>query len=60
VLLVSFNAHTCLGDQEVFIPRATMTSAQGEKAAHKRLNPTATNVPCLSLVAAVTAVFPFS
>jgi hypothetical protein len=45
-----------------------MAIAQGEKAAHKRLNPTATNVPRLSLVAAVTAaaaavslaVFPFS
>jgi hypothetical protein len=55
VLLVSFNAHTCVGDQECFIPRATMASAPGEKAAHKRLNPTAANVPRLSLVAAVTA-----
>ncbi len=32
-----------------------MASAPGEKAAHKRLNPTAANVPHLSLVAAVTA-----
>jgi hypothetical protein len=55
VLLVSFNAHTRAGDQECFIPRATMAIAPGEKAAHKRLNPTATNVPRLSLVEAVTA-----
>ena len=55
MLLVSFNAHTCVGDQECFIPRATMASAPGEKAAHKRLNPTAANVPRLSLVAAMTA-----
>ncbi len=32
-----------------------MAIVPGEKAAHKRLNPTATNVPRLSLVAAVTA-----
>ena len=32
-----------------------MAIAPGEKAAHKRLNPTAANVPRLSLVAAVTA-----
>jgi hypothetical protein len=32
-----------VGDQECFIPRATMASAPGEKAAHKRLNPTAAN-----------------
>ena len=43
MLLVSFNAQTCVGDQECFIPRATMASAPGEKAAHKRLNPTAAN-----------------
>jgi hypothetical protein len=55
VLLVSFNAHTRVGDQEWFIPRATMAIAPGEKAAHKRLNPTAANVPRLSLVAAMTA-----
>jgi hypothetical protein len=57
VLLVSFNAHTCVGDQECFIPRATMASASApwENAAHKRLNPTAANVPRLSLVAAVAA-----
>jgi hypothetical protein len=55
VLLVSFNVHTRVGDQECFIPRATMAIAPGEKAAHKRLNPTAANVPRLSLVAAVTA-----
>ncbi len=29
--------------------------APGEKAAHKRLNPTAANVPRMSLVAVVTA-----
>ncbi len=53
VLLVSFNAHTHVGnDQECFIPRATMANAPGGKAAHKRLNPTAANVPRLSLVAA--------
>jgi hypothetical protein len=50
-----------VGDQECFIPRATMhattASAPGEKAAYKRLNPTAANVPRrgLLLVAAVTA-----
>ena len=32
-----------------------MAIAPGDKAAHKRLNPTAANVPRLSLVAAVTA-----
>ncbi len=38
------------------VPRATMAIASpGEKAANKRLNPTAANVPRLSLVAAVTA-----
>jgi hypothetical protein len=56
VLLVSFNVHTCVGNQEGFIPRATMAIAPGENTAHKRLNPTAANVPRLSLVAAVTAV----
>jgi hypothetical protein len=68
VLLVSFNAHTYVGDQECFIPRATMTTVPGEKANHKRLNPTAANLPPLSLAAAVTAAaavvpqasFPFS
>ncbi len=45
VLLVSFNAHTRVGDQEFFIPRATMAIAPGEKAALKRLNQTAANVP---------------
>jgi hypothetical protein len=55
VLLVSFNAHTRVGESRVFIPRATMAIAPGDKAAHKRLNPTAANVPRLSLVAAVTA-----
>ncbi len=56
MLLVSFNdAHTRVGDQECFIPRATRAIAPGEKAALKRLNPTAANVPRLSLVAAVTA-----
>ncbi len=57
MLLVSFNAHArvTVGAQECFIPRATMAIAPGEKAAHKRLNPTAANVPRLSLVAAVTA-----
>ncbi len=55
MLLVSFNAHTRVGDQECLIPRATMAIAPGEKAAHKRLNQTAANVPRLSLVAAVTA-----
>jgi hypothetical protein len=55
VLLVSFNAHTRVGDQECFIPLATMAIASEGKADHKRLNPTAANVPCLSLVAAVTA-----
>jgi hypothetical protein len=57
MLLVSFNAHTCVGDQECFIPRATVAIVPGEKAAHKRLNPTAANLPpqALSLAAAVTA-----
>ncbi len=47
VLLVSLNAYTRAGDQECFIPRATMAIAPGEKVAHQRLNPTAANVPCL-------------
>ncbi len=55
MLLVSFIAHTRVGDQECFIPRVTMAIAPGEKAAHIRLNQTATNVPRLSLAAAVTA-----
>ncbi len=55
MLLVSFNAHTRAGDQECFIPRATMAIVPGEKAAHKRLNPTAANLPSLSLAVAVTA-----
>jgi hypothetical protein len=55
VLLVSFNAHKRVGDQECFIPLAIMASAPGEKAARKWLNPTAANVPRLSLVAAVAA-----
>ncbi len=55
MLLVSFNAHTHVGDQKCFIPRAAMAIAPGEKAAHERLNPTAANVPRLSLVAAVMA-----
>jgi hypothetical protein len=33
-----------------------MAIVPGEKAAHKRLNPTAANLPPLSLAAAVTAV----
>ncbi len=37
VLLVSFNAHTCVGDQECFIPRATMAIVPGDKAVHIRL-----------------------
>jgi hypothetical protein len=48
-------AQAYLGDQECFIPRATMAIALGEKAAHKKLNPTAANVPRLLLVASVTA-----
>ncbi len=47
-------AHAC-GWSKVFIPRDTRAIAPGEKAAFKRLNPTAANVPRLSLVAAVTA-----
>jgi hypothetical protein len=39
VLLVSFNVHTRVGDQECFIPRATMAIAPGEKAAHKKAQP---------------------
>ncbi len=38
MLLVSFNAHTCVGYQECFIPSATMAIVPGEIAAHKRLN----------------------
>jgi hypothetical protein len=55
VLLVSFNAHTCVSDQECFIPRTTMAIVPGEKAAYKRLNPTAANLPPLSLAALVAA-----
>jgi hypothetical protein len=51
-VLVSFNApHTRVGDQEYFIPRATMAIAPlaGEQEAHKRLNPkvTVANIPHL-------------
>ncbi len=51
MLLVSFNAHTRVGDQECFVPRASMAIAPGKKAAQ----PTAANVSHLSLVEAVTA-----
>jgi hypothetical protein len=44
-----------VGDQECFIPRATMAIVLGEKAAHTRLNPTAANLAPLLLVAVVTA-----
>ncbi len=70
MLLVSFNSHTCVGDQESFIPRATMAIVPGEKAAHKRLNPTAANLEPSPSVAGgggdggggsgVAGVFPFS
>jgi hypothetical protein len=69
VLLVSFNAHTCVGDQEYFIPRATMSILPGEKAAYKRINPTAANLELSPFVAGgggdgggdggVAGVFPF-
>ncbi len=51
-----FKAHTCVGDQECFIPRATMAILPGDKEAHKRLNPTAAHLPPLrlSLAAEVT------
>ncbi len=55
MLLVSVDEHTCVGDQECFIPHTTMAIVPGEKVAHKRLNPAAANLPPLSLVAAVTA-----
>jgi hypothetical protein len=58
VLLVSFNAHTCAGDQEYFIPRATMAIVPGEKAARKgstRLPPTLNFLP-LSLAAAAAVL----
>ncbi len=55
VLLVSFNVHTCVGDQECFISHTTMAIVPGEKAAHERLNQTAANLPPLSLASAVTA-----
>ncbi len=44
VLLVSFNAHTCVDDQEYFIPLATMAIVPGRKAVHNRLSPTAANL----------------
>jgi hypothetical protein len=37
VLLVSINAHTCVGDQDWFIPRATMAIVPLEKDDDKRL-----------------------
>ncbi len=51
VLLVSesFDEHTCVGDQECFIPRTTMAIVPGEKVAHKRLNHAAANLPPLLL-----------
>jgi hypothetical protein len=45
----SYSMHKRVGDQECFIPHATMAIARGEKAAHIRLNPTAANIPRLSL-----------
>jgi hypothetical protein len=54
-VLISFNELTCVGDQECFIPRATVAIVPGKKAAHKRLNPTAASLPLLSLATAVTA-----
>ena len=53
VLLVSINAHTCVGDQDWFIPRATMAIVPGDQAAHKRLTssfspPRAALAPCPS------------
>ncbi len=55
MLLVSFNEHTRVGDQQCFIPRATMAIAPGEKAAHKSLNLTAANIPRLSPPAVTAA-----
>ncbi len=49
------NAHTCVCDQEYFIPYTTMAIVPGEKGDHKRLNPTAANLPSLLLAAAVMA-----
>ena len=37
VLLVSFNAHTCVGDQECFIPRATVAAPPWQVRQGKRL-----------------------
>ncbi len=54
MLLVSFNAHMCVGDQECIIPHSTMAIAGG-KASHIWLNPTAANLPPLLLAVAVTA-----
>ncbi len=57
MLLVSFNAHTCVGDQDWFIPRDTMAIVPGVQAgdqeAHKRLTssfsrPQAALAPCPS------------
>jgi hypothetical protein len=35
MLLVSFNAHMCVGDQDWFVPRATMAIVPGDQAAQK-------------------------
>ncbi len=56
MLLISFNAHTRVGEQGCFTPRTTIAQLRRGKGGHKRLNPTAANVPRLYLVAAVTAV----
>ena len=37
VLLVSFNVHTFVGDQQCFIARATLAIVPGGKVVHKRL-----------------------
>jgi hypothetical protein len=45
VLLVSFNAHTAVGDQKCLIPRATMAIVPGKKVAHKRLTSSSSSPP---------------
>ncbi len=55
MLLVSFYAHTYVGDQECLIPNTTMATVPGEKAAHKRLKPSTADPPPLLLAGAVTA-----
>ncbi len=59
MLLVSFNAHTPVGDQACFIPRATMAIAPGKKAAQpdcSQRSPPVAGATVAAVAAAAAAV----